>query len=154
MKNIFMIFIALLFVIIGCSNDKPESETVLPEGTRKIEVVETMNGGGYTFIKANENGNELWMAVREMPVEVGDVLYFGGGMVMNNFESKSVNKTFSSILFVDSVSKTPPQANAMGNAGMMPGADGHTKPKVEPATEISVTPLEDGTTIESINNEK
>ena len=157
MKNILIINLVLLFAFIGCNSEKTETETAVPDGTRKIEVVEHMNGGGYSFLKANENGNEFWVAVREMPVEVGDILFFTEGMVMNNFESKSLNKTFDSILFVDNVSKTPPSAkmgNNSGMPGMMPGSDGHTKPKVEAASEIKVAPLEDGLTVEAINKDK
>ncbi len=96
MKKLLITAIAILFLLIGCNSEKEEVNTDLPEGTRKIEVVEHMNGGGYTFIKANENGNELWVAIREMPVEVGDVFYFTDAMVMNDFESKSLNKIASS----------------------------------------------------------
>lgn len=159
MKNIFIIGLVLLIAFIGCNSEKTETEneTTVPDGTRKIEVVEHLNGGGYTFLKANENGNEIWVAVREMPVEVGDVFYFTEGMVMTNFESKSLNKTFDSILFVDNVSKTPPSAkmgNSSGMPGMMPGSDGHTKPEVKAAGEINVEPLADGITIETVNKDK
>ena len=156
MKKLLVTAIAILFVLIGCNSEQKEVNTELPEGTRKIEVVEHMNGGGYTFIKANENGNELWVAIREMPVEAGDVYYFTDAMVMNNFESKSLNKTFESILFVDKVTKTPAQENAMNNSGMpgMISPDGHTKPKVEVASDVKITPLADGMSVEAVNKEK
>ena len=156
MKKLLITAIAILFLLIGCNSEQKEVNTDLPEGTRKIEVVEHMNGGGYTFIKANENGNELWVAIREMPVEAGDVFYFTDAMVMNDFESKSLNKTFESILFVDKVSKTPAQGNAMNNSGMpgMVSPDGHTKPKVEVASDVKITPLADGMTVEAVNKEK
>jgi hypothetical protein len=156
MKKLLITAIAILFLLIGCNSEQKKENTELPEGTRKIEVVEHMNGGGYTFIKANENGNELWVAIREMPVEAGDVYYFTDAMVMNNFESKSLNKTFESILFVDKVTKTPVQGNAMNNSAMpgMVSPDGHTKPKVEPKSDISVEPLTDGMTVEEVNKER
>jgi len=156
MKKLLITAIAILFLLIGCNSEKEEVNTDLPEGTRKIEVVEHMNGGGYTFIKANENGNELWVAIREMPVEGGDVFYFTDAMVMNDFESKSLDKTFESILFVDKVTKTPVQGNAMNNSGMpgMVSPDGHTKPKVEVASGVDITPLSDGMTVEAVNKEK
>jgi hypothetical protein len=156
MKKLLVMAIAILFVLIGCNSEQKEVNAELPEGTRKIEVVEHMNGGGYTFIKANENGNELWVAIREMPVEAGDVYYFTDAMVMNNFESKSLNKTFESILFVDKVTKTPAQENAMNNSGMpgMASPDGHTKPKVEVASDVKITPLADGMSVEAVNKDK
>ena len=155
MKNI-LIYLLSVLTIVACNNEKAETETAIPDGTRKIEVVEHINGGGYTFIKANENGSEIWVAIREMPVEVGDVYYFTSAMEMNNFESKSLNKTFASILFVNDVTKTPSSAPSMEGHSGMPGMvspDGHTKPKVE-ASNVNVAPLEDGLTVETINKDK
>ena len=158
MKKLLIPAIAILFLIIGCSNDEPKTEAMANDGSRKIEVVEHMDGGGYTFIKANENGKEIWVAIRSMPVEVGDVFYFTSAMEMNNFESKSLDKTFESILFVDNVSKTPPTASTMGNNSGMPGMASSNgavgTPKVETNPDIKITPLADGYSIENVNKNK
>ena len=156
MKKISIYILLLLVGIIGCSSEKTESETTLPEGTRKIEVVESAAGGGYTFIKANENGNEFWIAVREMEVNVGDVYYFTGSMVMSNFESKSLGKTFETILFVDNISNTPPAnvGKVTREQAMAEIETNHSKPKVDPVTDIKVTPLKDGYSIEAVNKDK
>jgi hypothetical protein len=157
MKKILAYILVLLVGIIGCSKEEPKTEAMANDGSRKIEVVEHMDGGGYTFLKANENGKEVWVAIRSMPVEVGDVYYFTTAMEMKNFESKSLNKTFESILFVDNVSKTPPSA-AMGNSSGMPGMAGSGNvigtPKVEANPNIKVTPLADGYSIEAVNKSK
>lgn len=159
---IFLLLIAL--VIVGCNQNadsKVEAEAKIDNETpsRKIEVVEHMNGGGYTFVKGNEAGSELWIAVRQMPIEVGEVLYFTSAMEMANFESKSLNKTFDKILFVDNASKTPGGEAAAssphgGMPGMMSSSDGHSKPKVEEATDIKVSPLADGMTVEKVNEQR
>jgi hypothetical protein len=158
MKKILILSLAILYTIIGCSSENPETEMKIPEGTQKIEVVEHLNGGGYTFMKGTETGKDVWIAVREMPVEVGDVYYYASSMEMKNFESKSLNKTFESIFFVDNISKSPQSNGNMGNNSAMPGmassADGHTKPKVEASAEIKVTPLADGLTVEAVNKDK
>ncbi|MCB0747101.1 MAG: DNA-binding protein [Ignavibacteriae bacterium] len=151
MKKHILIFFAALLLIWGCSNDKKETEETVPAGMNKITVVEHMNGGGYTFLKGEKDGNELWVAIREMPVETGETYYFKDAMEMKNFESKSLNKTFASILFVSDITK-----NAEAPKTAMPGMaapDGHTKPKVE-AADIKVTPLEGGLTVEAVNKDK
>ncbi|MCB0749910.1 MAG: DNA-binding protein [Ignavibacteriae bacterium] len=151
MKKHILIFFAALLLIWGCSNDKKETEETVPAGMNKITVAEHMNGGGYTFIKGEDGGKETWIAIREMPVETGETYYFKDAMEMKNFESKSLNKTFASILFVSEVTK-----NAEAPKTAMPGMvspDGHTKPKVE-AADIKVTPLEDGLTVEAVNKDK
>lgn len=156
MKKLLIPAIAILFLIIGCSSEKTDSESALPDGTRKIEVVESLNGGGYTFIKGNENGNEFWIAIREMEVNVGDVYYFTGSMVMNNFESKSLDRTFETILFVDKVSNTPPSntGNITKEEAIAEIEASHSKPQVEPMTNINVSPLPDSYTVEFVNKEK
>lgn len=155
MKKLLIYGISLFLAVTGCSSDKNENEASVTNGANKIEVVEHMNGGGYTFLKGERNGSEFWVAVREMPVENGEVYYYSDAMEMNNFESKSLNKTFASILFVNEISKT----NAgIGRETVMPGmassSDGHTKPVVEPESDIKVTPLSDGMTVEMINKDK
>jgi len=159
MKKTFLyIALFLMAAMVGCSSEEKQSETDLPEGTRKLEVVEHMNGGGYTFIKGNENGNELWVAVREMPVEEGDIYYFSGSMVMSDFESKSLNKTFESILFVDQISKNPPSAEESGKEGEMPAMAGsqmgHGKPEVKEVSGINITSLSDGMTVADVYKNK
>ena len=44
------------------------------------------------------------MARRQaLPVKKGDVIRFDNGMAMTNFHSKTLNRTFPSVLFVNSV---------------------------------------------------
>lgn len=148
-KFILVGIISLLF--FACGNEKKEMKVDLPEGTTQIEVVEHMNGGGYTFIKGKTDNGEQWIAIREMPVETGEVYYFTNAMEMKEFESKSLNKTFASILFVNDISKNfGSSEQPMAAHEMPPAADGHTKPQVEANSEISVEPLEDGQTIAQI----
>lgn len=154
MKKI-LLSLLLIFSLIACDNKKVESETNLPEGTRKIEVVEHMNGGGYTYLKANENGQEIWVAIRTMPVEIGDIFYFSSAMEMKNFESKTLGKTFENILFVDIVSKTPSSGAGMENKATMKGmVSSHTKSNVEDTDDIKVDPIADGLTVEKINQDR
>jgi hypothetical protein len=66
-----------------------------------------------------------------------------------------LNKTFESILFVNSISKVPFEGGSPSQgSGMIPGAEGHTKPKVEASTDIKVAPLSDGLTVEAVNRDK
>ena len=69
----------------------------------------------------------VWIAASTFEVTSGDVIRYSGAMEMNDFYSKSLDKTFESILFVSeaglvSGEKAVEPAMAMeehGNMGMM-----------------------------------
>jgi hypothetical protein len=63
------------------------------------KVVETMNSGGYSYILLEKNGKKTWVAVPLMTVTVGQEIALQPGTEMGNFTSKSLNRTFDSIIF-------------------------------------------------------
>jgi len=68
------------------------------------KVLQTMNSGGYSYVNLQKtNGDKLWVAIPETTVKTGDKLTFKGGMEMRNFESKSLKRTFESIVFSDGI---------------------------------------------------
>jgi hypothetical protein len=73
------------------------AETVGPSLSGK--VVETMNAGGYTYVCLERNGKKTWVAVPEMKVTVGQQMAFQPGQEMKDFTSKTLNRTFGSIIF-------------------------------------------------------
>jgi hypothetical protein len=70
-----------------------------PPAAVKGEVLETMNAGGYTYLRLKTQSGETWAAVNQTPVSKGATVTLENVMVMNNFESKSLKKTFPKILF-------------------------------------------------------
>jgi len=63
------------------------------------KVVETMDGGGYTYANLEKDGKKTWVAYSTLATRVGDKLAFKDCMEMPNFQSKALNRTFDSILF-------------------------------------------------------
>ena len=63
------------------------------------KVVETMNSGGYTYILIASGDKKIWGAVPTMEVTVGQELQLLPGQTMTNFNSKSLNRTFDSVIF-------------------------------------------------------
>ncbi|MBU5614246.1 DNA-binding protein [Geomonas azotofigens] len=64
------------------------------------KVVETMEGGGYTYANLEvTGGTKTWVAYPVLETRVGDTLSFQGCMPMNNFQSKTLNRKFDTILF-------------------------------------------------------
>jgi len=69
------------------------------EGT----VLETMNSGGYTYVRLETPGGEVWAAGPLTEVAVGDRVALGPGSPMTAFRSESLGRTFDTILFVSAI---------------------------------------------------
>jgi hypothetical protein len=80
-----------------------ERQAINPGTGRKGKVLETMNSAGYTYLRVDEKGASVWLAVMEIPVKVGDTVEFPNVPPMNGFRSRTLNRTFESILFVPGV---------------------------------------------------
>lgn len=64
------------------------------------KVLETMDASGYTYVKLDDgSGEELWAAGPKADLKVGEEVTLQGGSVMNNFNSKTLDKTFEKIIF-------------------------------------------------------
>jgi hypothetical protein len=67
-------------------------------------VLESMNAAGYTYMLLESSGKKTWVAIPETAVAVGTVVKYFEGMAMENFTSKTLNKTFDSIVFSSGLS--------------------------------------------------
>jgi len=67
------------------------------------KVLETVNGGGYTYAKVNENGNVYWIAGPQSEVVVGSTISYIEQMVMTDFTSKALKRTFDQLVFVSAI---------------------------------------------------
>jgi len=89
----------------------PEADAA-PAGMIRGEVLETMDSGGYTYALLQTAEDRRWVATRLTEIEVGDVLDLPPGMAMTGFTSRSLNRTFDVIYFVDAVHKVSAAAGA------------------------------------------
>lgn len=80
---------------------KKTQEMKIPQNTSELSgnVVETFNSGGYTYVNIEKDGKKSWVAVPEMKVSVGEEISFRPGIPMNDFKSKTLNRTFETIVF-------------------------------------------------------
>ena len=118
---------------------------VAEQGAQTGTVAETMTSGGYVYIRLEEQ--DKWLAARTFAVSVGDKVQYSGGMEMNEFESKSLDRTFESIWFVS-------QASLAGDVGAASRGDKHpaaTPPKMPVAVQApapgEITALKEGKTV-------
>lgn len=76
-----------------------EGETPQPSILSGV-VVESMDAVGYTYICVEgKDGAKTWAATPQMHVEVGQEIELEPNLVMTNFESKTLGRTFEEIVF-------------------------------------------------------
>jgi hypothetical protein len=103
-------------------------------GTLQGEVLEARNVDGYTYLRLKTAGAEVWAAVPTVSVKPGSRVTVVDTMVMENFESKTLKKTFKKIVFGQVVN--PASGPAAGPAAVppVPAPQAATPIKVDKAT--------------------
>lgn len=106
----------------------PEATPATPHTGKVIQVI---NSGGYSYVELRKkNGEKIWLAVTAADIAIGSQQTFNPGMIMGNFESKTLKRTFDKIVFTELV------APAKGKekkevSGKSPGSRGTVSPDVK-----------------------
>lgn len=82
------------------------AQTSTHERTEQLtgKVIESMSSGGYSYINLQKkSGGKVWIAVPEAKIAVGQQISFKEGLVMTNFQSKTLKRSFDSIIFSDGI---------------------------------------------------
>lgn len=103
------------------------SQIVMKEVSGK--VLETMSGGGYSYALVEKDGTKTWVALPKSNIAVGDEIACSSGMIMNNFRSTSLNRTFAQIVFSSGATITSSTSTPTGNATTAPETTEPPKPK-------------------------
>jgi hypothetical protein len=115
----FTLIIAAL-ALVACNNKQDDEQkgkavqesAATASADTSREVLETLDSGGYTYLKVTDKSGFIWVASRPMKVAVGERVVIGQGMVMNDFRSDSLDRTFKQIVFAEQVTKFDPSAAA------------------------------------------
>ncbi len=94
--------IVAAIVISGCKQQARQEAPAPAAQTGPAlmgKVAETMNAGGYTYMQLENNGQKIWVAGPQTAVTVGQQVVCQQGMVMRNFTSPTLKRTFESIIF-------------------------------------------------------
>jgi predicted RNA-binding protein len=150
MKQLFY-WILLTSIAISCNFRKKggnNSEENTAPNSHKVTVSEVIQTGSYTYLKLKEDDKEYWAAVSSMEAKPGQTYYYQQSMEMRDFKSKELNRTFSSIYFIDNLSDQPitqKKKETLKTTG---------RQMVERATDIKVKPAEGGVTISTLMTDK
>ncbi len=144
-KRITLVLVTLIACALaaGCKNEAPTTEApaaapaAAPEAAPAAQpamgksgtVTETMNAAGYTYVQVDTGSEKIWAAAPEFPVSVGDAVVVPEGMPMENYHSKTLERDFDVVYFVDRVMTGGAEA-AMGSEAM---PEGHPPVAVESA---------------------
>ncbi|MEQ1692728.1 MAG: nucleotide-binding protein [Gemmatimonas sp.] len=138
-RAIALLSVALLTV--ACSKGDSQSDKV-PLGTAAQDtsqgapmgdavsgtLVEQIAAAPYVYLRLKTANGEVWAAVNEAKLTVGSPVTVYGAILMEKFESKTLNRTFDQIYFGSL--EAPGAPSAMGGAGAAPASTG-TPPAVD-----------------------
>lgn len=101
------ILFLLMFTLFGCDQSPKVSDeevaAVKEADSRTGMVLETIDVDSYTYIRLEQQGQEVWLASSPITVSKGDLVKFSGEIMMKDFHSKTLDRTFPVILFVGEV---------------------------------------------------
>jgi hypothetical protein len=89
----------------------------------KGEVLESINAGSYTYLRLKTRDGDIWAAIMQTSMPKGTNVQLHDPMLMTNFESKALGRTFDEIVFASAVSTetssiaTPAQQMAAAHKG-------------------------------------
>ncbi len=92
MRNIIIGII--LLSLLACNREPSDGYT-------RVEVVEVVEVASYTYLLVKEKKTEYWIATATMTAEPGENYKYRGGILMSDFHSEELNRTFEEVLFID-----------------------------------------------------
>ena len=131
-----LLIFVLLVAITGCGggvDEAPEGQSATLGGSAPAQpaaggyfegaVVETMNAGGYTYVLVDTGSEKHWAAGPQQAMEVGTHVKISTAMPMQGFHSKTLDRTFSQILFVNGIQPMDgkPDCSQQAKARSSPG---------------------------------
>jgi hypothetical protein len=83
----------------GHSREIPADTQLVNNGT----VLEVIDTDTYTYLQVTTEKGPLWLAVYKTKVAKGATVKYSNGVAMSGFYSKSLNRNFDVIVFVDTI---------------------------------------------------
>ena len=146
-STLLMTLLGLLLVTAGCSGGGDTAETTTTQAATGAaeaaattapagwqgELIETMDAGAYTYVHVDTGTEQIWAAGPKVEgFAVGQKVTVPTGMVMPDFHSKTLDRTFPVIHFVEAFWHQGQEPDwylagaAPGSGGGMGGHDGMT----------------------------
>ncbi len=114
----------------------------IPKDGLRGQATEILSSGGYLYIHVKAGKSTLWVATDPTQVKVGDTVDVPPGLLMTNFTSKTLNRTFPQIFFVNGIRVNG--KGAMPVPPPMPKAGATSAPGGAPASAPASAPSAPG----------
>jgi len=84
---------------MGAPHDMPSG---VPSGValQRATVVSSIDVPQFTYIEVEQDGKTRWLAGTSIEVKKGDVVEFAEDSTIDNFTSKTLNRTFDTLTFI------------------------------------------------------
>ncbi|MDD5248254.1 MAG: hypothetical protein PHY45_04670 [Rhodocyclaceae bacterium] len=110
----------LALCLVLCAGLAMGGEPAAPAATAaaavKGEVLEVKDVESYSYLRLKTKDGEVWAAVAKAPLKKGATVTIENPMTMTNFESKSLKRTFPTIVFGNLAgAAASPAAGSMAN---------------------------------------
>lgn len=110
------------------------------------KVLETMDGGGYTYLLLKNGGERVWVAIPLTKLAVGQQVSLVPGFEMKNFTSKGLNRKFDSVIFSAGLANNKsltlsPSAIKMAHQGVPNAPGGEKKPQQAKQSKPAAKPV-------------
>ncbi|MCK4992264.1 MAG: SH3-like domain-containing protein [Bacteroidales bacterium] len=92
----YLLMAGLILLVAGCNNNSTGDFT-------NVTVKEVEQVAGYTYLLVKNKGPEYWVAVPTMNANPGDTYHYQGGMLMEDFHSKELDRTFEKVIFLETL---------------------------------------------------
>jgi hypothetical protein len=105
-RNTFLLALALATLGACTAQDSlPVGSAALaaqPAPRNSGKVLQVLQGGGYTYVEVQQgSGDKVWVAGQQIDIQPGKEVQWGNAMVMRDFNSRSLGRSFPEILFVE-----------------------------------------------------
>jgi hypothetical protein len=92
-----LVLAGFILTIVACNTSTESS------GLTTVKVLEVEQVASYTYLLVKAKGPEYWIAVPTMEASVGETYQYQGGMLMEDFHSKELDRTFDKVLFLEAL---------------------------------------------------
>ncbi len=101
-RHLLSWYCLVMVMMMAASNSAAETIAV-ESGT----VLQTIDASSYTYMQVETVRDRVWVAIPAADVKTGEKVSFIQGMIMNDFYSKTLDRTFASVIFSPGLQQGP-----------------------------------------------